>query len=288
MTDPCLQPYRSLPARGDQGGISCAVVLALCLSGTVAGAAQTPAAAPQGGLVPPPAWAANDYICAPSLAMARPTSNLRVVGSLDVAPKALLGPGDTLVISGGAAGGLQPGQEYFVRRLANRFGAKDPDREHPMGVHTVARVRILAVETAVGTATVLHACDGILLDDYLEPFTPPLVAARAVPGGADQMGHILEGDEARSHAGINRFIMIDRGSDHGVAVGQRLLVFRDQGGEQRETDGRSAAFRQSAAGLPLVQIGEVVVVSVQPETSTVQVVTARDSVRAGDLVAGAR
>ena len=72
-------------------------------------------------LVAPPAWAFNDVACAPALGpQKRDKKNDRrfaVVGVQDPAIRELLGPGDTLVISGGSNAGLQPGQRYFVRRL---------------------------------------------------------------------------------------------------------------------------------------------------------------------------
>ena len=105
-----------------------------------------------------------------------------MIGSQDAIIRHMLGPGDTLVISGGAAAGLQPGQRFFVRRLIRTFGAQGPDAKHPVSVHTAGWIQVLAVDTSVATASVLHACEGIMLDDYLEPFTPPMIAATVAPG----------------------------------------------------------------------------------------------------------
>jgi hypothetical protein len=157
-----------------------------------------------------------------------------------------------------------------------------------MSVHTAAWVRILGVDTGVATATVTHACEGILLDDYLEPFSPPLVAARTLPAGAaqfDNMGRILTGDEARLTAGAKDLMNIDRGSDTGIVMGQRFLVFRDKRTSEVDQSGYSVQLRQDLTRLPLVEIGEVVVVAVRPNFATVQVTTARDAIRSGDLIA---
>jgi hypothetical protein len=279
-------------ARGRAKGAGLpAFALALCVAGAAAGIAQTPTA-PQADLVAPPAWAFNDLACSPFVTTTAPTTAPRVLGSQDAVVKAMFGPGDTLVVSGGAGAGLQQGQEYYVRRLDRQLGAKGPDREHPLGVHTVGWVRVLAVEATVATTAIVHACDGILLDDYLEPFSPPLVAARTSPAGGtaqfEQMGRILGGDEGRVSAGIGQFMTVDIGSDRSVAPGQRFLVFRDKHAMRSDRDGRSVAFRQADNSLPMVQIGEVVVVSVRPDISTVQIVVARDAVQAGDLIAAVR
>jgi hypothetical protein len=265
--------------------------VALCLMATAVGSGQAPATPPSGvqvELVPPPTWAFNDLACAPHITTELPTLTVRVVGSQDTVVKRMMGPADTLVISGGSAAGLAAGQEYYVRRLIRNFGAMGPDEKHPVSVHTAAWVRILGVDAVVATATVTHACEGILLDDYLEPFSPPLVPARTLPAGAaqfDNMGHILTGDEARISAGIRDFMTIDRGSNTGVVMGQRFLVFRDKRTSEVNTSGYSEMLQVDLKRLPLVEIGEVVVVAVRPDAATVQVTVARDAIRSGDLIA---
>src|SRR5437764_945409 len=71
-------------------------------------AAQIPVPGAQTDTVEPPVWLYNDIACAPSLTT-QAAGALRVVGSQDPTIKHLMGPGDTLVISGGASAGLQPG-----------------------------------------------------------------------------------------------------------------------------------------------------------------------------------
>ena len=107
----------------------------------------------------------------------------------------------------------------------------------------------------VSTATILHACEGILLDDYLEPFVEPMIAARPVTGTMPQyenMGHIMTGIEGLHTAGTGNVMTIDRGTNAGVVVGQRFLVFRDkrqhQGRNDRPIEGvrdRSSSSRRS-------------------------------------------
>jgi hypothetical protein len=191
------------------------------------------------------------------------------------------------VISAGSNTGVAAGQQYYVRRLIKSFGAVGPDDDHPVSVHTAAWIRILGVDADVSTATVTHACEGILLDDYLEPFSPPLVAAKLLPGGTVQfanMGHIVSGDEARGLAGTNELLNIDRGSSTGVTMGQRFLVFRDKR-ESGRNGGYSAMLERDIPRLPLVEIGEVAVVALRPNDATVQVLKARDAIQAGDLIA---
>jgi hypothetical protein len=150
-------------------------------------------------------------------------------------------------------------------------------------------VQILGVDTAIATATVVHACDGILLDDYLEPFTAPMIASRVVAGNTPQyanMGHILTSDEGfQNVASVGQMINIDRGGDLGVVLGQRYLVFRDKRGMRNESGGYSKGYQQSVNRTPLVEVGEVLVVGVRPDHAIVEVVVAKDAISMGDFIA---
>lgn len=242
--------------------------LAVALAFPVLAAAQTPGS-PR--LVPAPASAAADLACAPFLTYAAPTSKLLVTGSQDTYVKYMMGPGDTLVINAGADKGLQVGQEYFVRRVIKTFGARGPDPDHPLSVHTAARIRIVSTDRRFALAAITHPCEGVLLNDFLDPFVPPLLAETPIDGAPrfDHLGRVMLGDEGRRIVGNGEFITIDRGSDHGLVPGQRLSVFRDK----RGADG------------PLVEIGTVIAISVRPDNATVQVLDVRDAIMGDDLVA---
>jgi hypothetical protein len=232
----------------------------------------------------------NDIACAPSLTT-EPAALLKVIGSQDTIIKHMLGPGDTLLISGGAAAGLQPGQRFYVRRLIKTFGTKGPDSLHPVSVHTAGWVEILAVDAAVATASIVHACEGLMLDDYLEPFSPPMIAAHPATGTVPQysnMGHITLGDQNMESVGTGQMIGIDRGTNAGVTVGQRFLVFRDKRSMRNESPEYSLTYTQSRVNVPLVEVAEVLVVSVKADAATVQVTAARDSVMTGDFIAEIR
>lgn len=252
-------------------------------------AQEAPAQAPE--LVPPPAWAFNDLACAPSLIMQKPAKTeeqaLRVVGVQDGAFRELLGPPDVLVVSGGSNSGLEAGQRFFVRRIVQPI----PGTDQPPVVHTAGWVQILGVDSTVSTAQILHACEGILLDDYLEPYTAPMIAAKPIAGTApsyENMGRIVTGLDGLHTAGPGNVMNIDRGGNAGVAVGQRFLVFRDKRKSHPDTTRASRVLAAHVDNSPLVQIGEVLVVSVRAQDSTVQVTVAKDAISLGDLIAPIR
>jgi len=109
------------------------------------------------------------------------------------------------VVSGGSGAGLEPGQRYFVRRLIKAFGnMRGPDDDHPLPVHTAAWIQIIGVDTMLATATIIHACEGILLDDYLEPFVAPMIPVGTDTGNKPDYEHLETARFLKRH-GITRF-----------------------------------------------------------------------------------
>ncbi len=254
-------------------------------------AAQTPATPNADGLVPAPAWAYNDLACAPALVIQKPTAEeappLRIVGVQDLTHRDLLASPDVLIISGGSNVGIQPGQRFFVRRIRTTL----TDTSRPGTLITAGWIQILGVDTMVSTATIVHSCDGMLVDDFLEPFVEPMVAAQPQTGNVPQyenMGHIVTGIEGLHTAGAGNYMTVDRGTSSGVVVGQRYIIFRDKRSLRVETSGRSAAFAALVKQTPLVEIGEALVVSVRPNDSTVRILAAKTAITSGDLIAPVR
>ena len=147
-----------------------ACALSLFVMAVPAMAQTPPAPSADTQLVAPPAWAFNDLACAPALATEK-----RDKERTDASRRRRAGPRDSRTARSRRYArhqrrlecGLQPGQRFFVRRLIPAVTTTGPTPRAT--IHTAGWVQILGVDTMVSTATVLHACDGILFDDYLEP-----------------------------------------------------------------------------------------------------------------------
>ena len=118
-------------------------------------------------------------------------------------------------------------------------------------------------------ATIEHACDAVQLNDYLEPFALPAVPS-ALPGRPpaqrSNYGRVLSGTDNRATFGKGEYVMVDRGSDHGVALGAQFVVYRDK----LEADNF------------LFELADAVAVDVRPETATLRVTRAIDGVTVED------
>ena len=212
--------------------------------------------------------------CAPPAVLDElPYDPLRVIGSQDPMGRSLFGNRDMLVIGGGTASGLQLGQEYFVRRtIAFGAGERAP---RPRTTRTLGWLRVVAVNESTAITTVDHSCGEIVTGDYLTPFMAPDVppnAERDVTVGEpdfSSLGRIVAGDNNRTVVGMGDFVLIDRGSQQGVAPGTRFAIYRDMG----------------VHGLPLTSVGEGVVTQIGAGLAQARITRTTDAVLSGDYIA---
>jgi len=212
-----------------------------------------------------------ELACAPTLTIMPerpPVHPLHVVGGQDTVQRVLFGTRDLVTISGGISAGMQLDQRYAIRR-AYTFG--HPVKGQLQTIHTTGMLRIVAVNDMTAIAQIEQVCDSVIAGDYLEPYVAPapILANESAPATLDfsSLGRVLFGDEERRVAAPGDFVMLARG-DAPLAPGTRVAVYRDL----------------QTPGVPLVAIGEGVIVSMQNDSPVMRIISARDAVRGGDYV----
>ncbi len=187
---------------------------------------------------------------------------------------------DTLMIPGGTSVGLEPGQQFFVRRLLTSPDHTKPSPTSPATVHTAGWITVTASDDYSALARIDYACDGFLKGDYLEPFVAaPMPTAIAAPSPTQftdfaplttqftDMGRLMFGADGRRAFANGDLIVVNRGTAHGFTAGARISIWRDP----------------KTAG-PLVEVGSAIVLTVAGDTSTVIADRVRDALYAGDWV----
>jgi hypothetical protein len=99
----------------------------------------------------------------------------------------------------------------------------------------------------------------------VEPVIPAEAATSFPPDFSDR-GSVLFGSDNRLIFGDGDITSIDRGTVHGVVPGSRYALYRDR-----------------KDGMPLVYIGEAVVLTTGESTSKVMVTKALDAISTGDV-----
>jgi hypothetical protein len=208
--------------------------------------------------------------CAPATLPAPAVAGIRIVGGYEPG-RMMFGPGDPVVIDAGSSQGVAPGQVFFVRRaVQDRFTPASADFQ-PNSVHTTGWVTVQTVREHTAIARVTHACDGMVLGDYLEPYVDPADPPMALQGDPDfeHPGRVVMGDERQQMGAEGSLMLINRGTDHEVRAGQTVTIYR-------ETLGGTG---------PMFVVGSATVLSVRPQTSLVRIEGTHDAVYLGDLVA---
>jgi hypothetical protein len=243
--------------------------LILVLMGSAALAAPAAAQMPPDGLGPRTLLPAH-IMCAELPMAMSPSVTLRIVGPWEGIDRRSYAKNDLVVLPGGTSANLAVGQRFIARRVEN--GAyTDPMRSNGfLAVRTAGVVTVIAADQRFAIARVEYGCDEVAMGDYLEPYTETALP-RPIDGGTvdwDDRARVLFGNDRRELFGDGDIFSFDRGSEHGILNGARVVVYRDR-----------------HDGLPLVEIGHAVVVEVSARTSKAVVVKLRlDRIQADDVV----
>ena len=203
--------------------ITAAMLAATAISHASAAAGQASASRPAASLSIP-----LEQLCGPHAELTRPAVKLRVAAGSERV-KTMFGPGDQIIINAGTSQGMRTGQRYLVRRVVEDQFAVAAIGEKSFSIHTAGWVTVVETLAESAIAVVSESCDGIEVDDYLEPFVVPSPApAPPVVTQIDfaRPAHVVLGDERRQLGGENSIMVMDRGSDHGIRIGQPLTIFR--------------------------------------------------------------
>ncbi len=223
-----------------------------------------------------------------------------------------------------AGSGYQPGQLYsVVRELrdVNEYEVYPGEKRalaavgRPYG--EIGRVRVVDTRSHSAIAQVEFSCDPINPGDVVLPFVEKQPITFHVPGHFDRFapangklsGRIVLGKDFDGVLGTGMKLYMNVGSNQGVKIGDYFRVVRSYTATLRDpvdslsfkaqtsedTQMRPPTFEANpltrtkgpnihVADLPRRAVGEVVVLSVTPTTSSAMVVFALEDVYAGDTV----
>jgi hypothetical protein len=237
------------------------------------------------------AFAFQDFISMPFLvrlgmdAYVKEVGALRVVGHQDAA-RNMLGDGDVVYLDGGSDRGFRVGDRLVAFRLQTKGlrPAEDAPQKKAIG-DVIQQVGILRLTQVLDTrciAMIERTQAGIRQGDRATPFAYPadLVAKprtdTADPVQAkDPLAKVVFINDGRVIAGAGDMVILDHGSEAGLAVGDTLLAIRrvPLGPE----GGANAAFTN-------VYMGQAVVVRADPGTATCRFLRTREEIQVGTIL----
>jgi hypothetical protein len=167
------------------------------------------------------------------------------------------------------------GQRFAIYRTIREI--THPMTGEPFGyaVEIVGGVQVIEAGSSVATAQIAQSFRPVERGDFVGKW-PESFGARVAPiqGDTETKGYIVDtmGD-AVGAIGEHTVVFIDRGREHGLQKGNVLSVVDRMDGYTRETE-----------GLPIEDVGQVMVIDVQDRAATAVVTFAVRELAVGDKV----
>lgn len=189
---------------------------------------------------------------------------------------------------------LFPGQRALLKRSGNEYA-------------DMGRVVVTYMDKNVAVATVEFSCQAMAPGDVLVPFHEKEMVKfdhqrpafeRFAPYGA-KAGRIIDGKEFDQVLGTGQKVYVNMGGNEGIHPGDYLRIVRNYDPNTTPPVDRysmSSPYEQDEAKdvvklkktdykkLPYRGVGEIVVLSVTPETATGMITLALEDVQVGDVV----
>jgi len=269
--------------------------------------------------VPTPTYA--DLYCAGFISKRTlPDANF-ISGGLETPTTTKFAKGDMVFLQGS---GYSLGAEYEIIRALrdiNEYeifpGQKKLLKETGQPYEEVGRVRVIDMRSRTPIAKVEYSCDGISPGDTAIPFTEkatfnfhePIKFDRFLPASNKVSGRIVMGKDFDSELGTGHKVYLNVGANQGVKVGDYFRAVRSYEADLKDPVD-SLSFKAALAedtqlktpsvdphlftksngpvihvrDLPRRSVGEILILSVTPTTSTGMIIFALEDVYAGDGV----
>jgi hypothetical protein len=186
-----------------------------------------------------------------------------------------VGQGDVIYVNQGKSQGRTAGEQLAVIRADHAVAHPATGQVLGSFVRRMGRLKILATQDNTSTAVIDFACEDIHEGDEVVPWVEipaPMVSELpkfdrydAIPTGGLQ-GYVVDVRDPVHAVGGGHVVYTDLGAGSGVKPGDLLHVYRDNG------------------DLPRLMVGQGVILTVEPGTSTVKVVQAVRDFATGDRV----
>jgi hypothetical protein len=231
----------------------------------------------------------QDFLKTPILAPQGAETYFKNAGALQITgnrrdDRQYLGDGETVYINAGENQGLRVGDRFVVVKVADKK-IEHPTTGRVMGDVLmqcgIVRVNNVLPKGAVGVLE--RSLDAVEVGDHLMKFTEPanqnLELRKDVDdpvAAKDPTSTIVWAREHREANGFGEMMLIDRGSNDGVKVGDLMLVYLTKtwpvGSDSRGKDKES--FNH--------YLGQALVVNTGDTSATVRIVRSLEEVHAGD------
>lgn len=215
--------------------------------------------------------------CADYVVPDREDDSLVLIGSEQGSEKVGLAERDFVYLNKGSNAGVKAGEIYSIQHVA--YPLRHPVSGKKLGtkIETTGWLTVILVEENSAIGLVEQSCADIHAGDYLRPFEKvnvPLVVKRSVstrltPHSGKLNQYVVDIAGNATIAGEGQMVLLDAGSEAGVAPGNVFSVYR---------------INYPTVPTPRNVVGEVTVVAVRDRTAVAKVTYSADALLVGDQV----
>ena len=216
-----------------------------------------------------PLVAESDLYCSFFVLKKRGDIDIRIISAERTEERLFLREGDTFFINRGQKDGVENGQIYLILEFGQRIIG------YGRLVFMKGRAKIVDAREKRSSATLEKACSEVMVGYHLVPFeekrrllgkdlgydVPPRIAE-------DVKGKIIYSQDEHNLIGSGDWAIINLGEEDGIQFGQQLVVYR----------------KVKKKGATIKMLGNLVVINVQEDTSTVRIISCQDVLKVGDRV----
>ncbi len=201
------------------------------------------------------------------LEQGKPMPDIQIIGAERMNEKVLLEDSDLIYINRGKGSGVEIGQLFEVVGLESKVP--------PYGsvVQRRCRARVVRMEDTTAVARLERTCSAARVGDYLLPYEEREGEINKDKGfdvmdpNASKHGLVIYVEQDSVMVGAGNWALINMGRQHCVQIGDQLTVFH-----------------RAKPNLPREAVASLIIIDVRGATSTVKVLSGRDTVEVGDEV----
>jgi uncharacterized cupin superfamily protein len=239
------------------------------------------------------AFAFQDFIQLPFLAPQGAEAHYKSQGAFTLTSnrredRRLLLEGETVYMNGGSEQGVKVGDRFLVLKTVARKLVHPTASKRHLGdvVQQVGVVRVITVQNKGSVATIERCLDGVEVGDHLVRFTEPANIplqlrtdtgdpVKVAPGAAV----VVFARDEHQHTAAGDMIIVDKGGNDGLKVGDVLLAVRVKTFPVGPDDDKKGATETTTHYL-----GQVIVVRTEAQTATCRVLRSNEEIRMGDTL----
>jgi len=174
---------------------------------------------------------------------------------------------------------VQAGDRFSIVRLGEPVTHPVTKQKLGLLVSAPGELTVLERKNEVAIAKINKSYAPIFTGDMILPAKPVLPETVPIRTQTKIEGFVVFSPESTVAITEKEIVFIDRGSEDGVMVGDLFSIYQ----HPARVRGLYGEVKEKMKETPFAKVGEVVVVSVQPETSTVLVTRSLQPIYIGDL-----